>query len=100
MSTRKTAPRKPPKRAPRPNNPFGIDNDEWDRLCFEQHQYEGKVIAWSPGHDKILAAADDYPALRAELERLGLTHPDNIFAYVETQRQNLGHSVLPHVDAE
>ena len=46
------------KRAPRPNNPFGISNDRWLELCQESMEHAGRWIVWSPGHDKILAVAD------------------------------------------
>ncbi|HEY2156643.1 MAG TPA: hypothetical protein VGH33_13510 [Isosphaeraceae bacterium] len=62
----------PRKRGPRPNNPYGIDNEEWSRLSLESsRKYPGKWIAWTPGHDKIVAVGDTFGAVDDETARLG-----------------------------
>ncbi len=60
------------RRAPRPNNPYGIDNEEFDRLSLESsRKYAGKWIAWAPGHDKVVAVGDTFGEAADEAERLG-----------------------------
>jgi hypothetical protein len=87
MSIRKPSPRKPPKpkpkRAPWPNNPFGIENEEWIRLGLEAQQYERKWIAWSPGHDKILASSDALQDVIDEVRRQGHDEHEVSYEHVE-----------------
>ncbi len=60
------------KRVPRPNNPYGIDNEEFRRLSLESSRmYPNKWIAWSPGHDRVVTAGDTFAAACDEAERLG-----------------------------
>lgn len=86
MPTEKPAgAKKARKRGPRPNNPYGIANEEWTRLNLEtSRRYAGKCIAWSPGHDEVLAAGDDFDEVHAELGRLGIDASTAIHEYVET----------------
>jgi hypothetical protein len=73
-----------PRRAPRPNNPFGIDNEEFTKLSLEaSEKYSGKCIAWSRGHDKILAAGETFKEVDDELGRLGLDASAVIYEFVE-----------------
>lgn len=87
MSTEKptkTEPAKPrPKRRPRPNNPYGIDNEEFTRLSIESSRlYTGKCIAWSPGHDKVLAVGATFKEVDDELDRLGLDASTAIHEFI------------------
>ena len=70
-----TGPKKPAKakrRGPRPKNPYGISNEEWDRISLESsRRYPGKWIAWSPGHDTVVAVGDTFEDAQSEAERLG-----------------------------
>lgn len=60
------------KRQPRPNNPYGIANEEWSRLSMESAlKYPGKWIAWTPGHDKVVAVGDTFGEVDDEAARLG-----------------------------
>ncbi len=80
----------PRERVPRPNNPYGLVNEEWTRLNLESSRdYAGKCIAWSRGHDKVLASGDSFLEVERELARLGLDVRDSIYEYVEPSQVRL-----------
>ena len=81
------------KRQPRPNNPYGIPNEEWWRLTLETStKYPGKWIAWTPGHDKVVAVGDTFGEVDDKAASLGWdvetlifqSPPREVFREIET----------------
>ena len=83
MPTRKSDPKPLARRKPSPNNPFGIENGDWGRLCLESAKHEKKWVVWSPGHDKIVAVGEDLMLVEEEVRREGYDVHDVIYEFVQ-----------------